>query len=777
MKSEGAFVAEKSIVYEFAEFRLDGGNLLLSRNGETVPLAPKACEVLLALVRGNGRVVSKQELLETVWADTFVEEANLTHHISALRKALGEDRAGRKFIETIPRRGYRFVAPIEEISVGAAAEVTIIEKTRIALEEEIEISDAPATRPAENRTLTKPILPKQISNSAKTSSNKPSAVFLSAALLLIFAASAAAWFGFFKNGDKAKATDQLMTLTRVTNSGKVGASSISPDGKFVVYSRNFTEGAGTLFIRQIETSSEIRLATHEKGTFGTKEFSADGAFVYYIANDEINPDFSLYRVPVLGGQPIRLLENLGSSGLFSISPDGTQAAFFRGDSESKTNSLIAASIDGSRAEQILLTKRTDEISAFGLPAWSPDGKSIAFPARLFAENRNKEDAVTNVLIFDLATSELRNLTDETWAETILLRWMPDGSGIVLIGTRPPNKRLNQIYFVSYPAGAVRRVTADANNYGNYGLGITADGNALAADVWEFQGRIWAIDANGDASSAARLQNGDTNLFTGFAHLPNGSIVYSARSNFNYDLWTMPDEGVVEPKPLTPSDAFYDGEPAAAPDGSFIVFVSDRAGKLHLFRAYPDGTDVRQLTFGESFNNKPDISPDGNWIVYASSTHDPETQSGKSLIYKIPSSGGTPVQLTDYDSQAPAFSPDGGKISCILPVDRNDQQIAIVSADGGKPLRSFTIKTYNSLPLPARWTADGKNLVYRQAANQTINLWKQNIDGGAPVQLTDFKNEYIFNFAFTHDRKRLLLSRGNTVVNVVIIKNFKDVVKR
>jgi DNA-binding winged helix-turn-helix (wHTH) protein/TolB-like protein/Flp pilus assembly protein TadD len=96
--------------YEFGRFRLNVAERLLLREGELVPLTPKVCEILLTLVENSGQVVSKDDLMKRVWPNTFVEEGNLTQNISLLRKALGETPGGVQFIETVPRRGYRFVA-------------------------------------------------------------------------------------------------------------------------------------------------------------------------------------------------------------------------------------------------------------------------------------------------------------------------------------------------------------------------------------------------------------------------------------------------------------------------------------------------------------------------------------------------------------------------------------------------------------------------------------------------------------------------------------------
>src|SRR3954463_13358898 len=107
--------------YEFGPFRLDPEEHTLWRESEPVPLTLKAFETLLALVESGGRVIGKQELMNKVWPDAFVEENNLGQQISFLRKALGEMEAGVKYIETVPKRGYRFIVVPQEVEEGSAA--------------------------------------------------------------------------------------------------------------------------------------------------------------------------------------------------------------------------------------------------------------------------------------------------------------------------------------------------------------------------------------------------------------------------------------------------------------------------------------------------------------------------------------------------------------------------------------------------------------------------------------------------------------------------------
>jgi len=125
--------------YEFGMFRIDVEERLLFRQGTALPLPPKAFDILLVLVQQSGHVLEKRELIESVWADTFIEENNLTQYISALRKILGDDRREQQYIETVARRGYRFVAPVSEVH-GDDRDLIVENRTsvRVVIKEEKE---------------------------------------------------------------------------------------------------------------------------------------------------------------------------------------------------------------------------------------------------------------------------------------------------------------------------------------------------------------------------------------------------------------------------------------------------------------------------------------------------------------------------------------------------------------------------------------------------------------------------------------------------------------
>jgi len=166
---------ENKHIYEFGAFRLDPVERILASNGERIPLAPKAFDTLVILLQHSGHALTKVELLRTVWPDTFVEENNLTQHISLLRKALASGSEDREYIETVPKLGYRFVCEVREIDGDASAspsaphgasagtwtgenEVVVSKRTRthiVLREVEEEFSDEPA--PAETAVSHQPV--------------------------------------------------------------------------------------------------------------------------------------------------------------------------------------------------------------------------------------------------------------------------------------------------------------------------------------------------------------------------------------------------------------------------------------------------------------------------------------------------------------------------------------------------------------------------------------------------------------------------------------------
>ncbi|MBA4122735.1 MAG: winged helix-turn-helix domain-containing protein [Acidobacteria bacterium] len=129
-------------IYEFGKFRLDPDERLLFDGKNTIALAPKVFDTLLLLVENGGHALGKEEMMEKIWADSFVEENNLAQNISILRKTLGASAGGAKFIETVSKRGYRFITPVQVIEDRKPDSITIEQtRGRFTIEEEIDSED------------------------------------------------------------------------------------------------------------------------------------------------------------------------------------------------------------------------------------------------------------------------------------------------------------------------------------------------------------------------------------------------------------------------------------------------------------------------------------------------------------------------------------------------------------------------------------------------------------------------------------------------------------
>ena len=220
--------------YEFGEFRLDARRRALSKNGEKVSLPARNFDLLLFMVENGGRVLEHEELLEKVWAGTFVEQATLKKGISALRQILAE-KPENEFIKTIPRRGYSFVSPVRVVPEETKI-VFVRETEREIIVEEYEETDDAGENPAESERI--------IDLSAAKALPLPETKKFSFTRLAILGAAGIAvtvlaFFvikPYFSKTFQAPFSVENTRVTRMTNSGKVLAGTVvSPDGTYLLY--------------------------------------------------------------------------------------------------------------------------------------------------------------------------------------------------------------------------------------------------------------------------------------------------------------------------------------------------------------------------------------------------------------------------------------------------------------------------------------------------------------------------------------------------------------
>jgi eukaryotic-like serine/threonine-protein kinase len=814
--------------YEFGPFTLDASERTLRRGEEHVRLTPKEFDTLLVLVRGGGRVMSKGELLKEIWPDTFVEEATLAQNVFTLRKALarGEEGEPQQYIETVPRRGYRFAARVREraasanvetltdrpagvssrgdlprgtsesgettFATGATAGAGAATETDATASPETAAGSETAagneTEGATPRLHSPPTAappppggetfrraapsssdpagasaraPHVDENRARETSGHPvrAAILIALAAVFGFGAMVYAVFRFSVRPETSAPRPpafQSMKVTRLAVAGEVQEAVISPDGKYLAY---ITPGGANqgIWVRQVGAASNAQRVAPavEGGGYGGLIFSPDGSHIFYAVFQSRMPAPELYKVPVLGGAAKRVQETLRSP--ISFSPDGKRFAFLGGGPEPTARVLLTADADGADVRQIPARWPPDVV--VGLPAWSPDGRTVACVYGS-ALNQDPNSAYLGVTSFNVSDGAETRVTPERWLGVNGLTWLPDGSGLVLNGAEqelsPP-----QIWQLSFPGGEARRVTNDLNTY--QGASLTADGTSLVAVQTDRVPNIW-VAPGGDAARARQVTSGAGRFdgFYGVSWTPDGRIVYASVASGSWDIWVMNADGTGQRQLTVGARSNYG--PSVSADGRHIIFVSNRAGDaFNVWRMDADGGNPVRLTSGKG-ENFAHPTPDGRWVVYA-------TLAAGSLgrVWKVPFDGGEPSPVTDVPSSWPFVSPDGKSVACLY--DHGGQfKLAVVPLEGGPPSKLFDFdQTFRANVV---WMPDNRGIAYLDSRSGTQNVWMQPLSGGKPVQLTDFKTDGVAAFDWSRDGKQLVAARSAETTGVVLIRDFR-----
>jgi len=538
-------------------------------------------------------------------------------------------------------------------------------------------------------------------------------------------------------------------MTRLTNNGRVGSASISPDGKYVAYSARDEAGLSSLWVRHVATTSNVQVVPPDGPdvTFVQSTFSPDGNYIYYFRVERGRPAV-LYQVAVLGGASKKLLENASR---ISFSPDGKRFGFTRRYASEGHDALIVVNADGT-AEQKVATRTHPD---FFLPgtAWSPDGQTIACPAGGFTGGYYRSVAVVNV-----SDGTQKILTSHKWYAVERVAWLPDGSGIITTAQERAGDQY-QLWQISYPEGEARTLTNDLSDY--HQVSLTADAGALVTVVSDITSNIWLVP-NGEWSNGRQLTSSKSNGIGSTALLNDGRIIYESRAGGNSDLWIMDADGRNQ-KQLT-DDVYSERFALATPDGRHVVFLTTRPGS-QLWRMNIDGSNAKRLTDSVAINTA--MSPDGKWVAYM--TFGP----GGFSIWKVSIDGGEPVQITSKFSMSPAISPNGELIACYYLDERTGgPKIALIPFAGGEPVKLFDFQVFDPSTYPVRWTHDGRALTYIVNRGGVSNIWIQPVDGSPARQLTDFTSDRIFSFDWSRDGKWLALARGPEQRDVVLMSDFR-----
>jgi len=556
------------------------------------------------------------------------------------------------------------------------------------------------------------------------------------------------------------------SITQATNSGNATLSAISPDGKYLLYTKR-ESGSESLWLRNLPTSSDTQVVAPSPNPFASLSFSPDGNYLYFRqAGDKTGLYDLLFRAPELGGTPKLLARDVDAQPVFS--PDSQHIVYIRcNNPEPNKCRWLSANADGSD-EHSLFVRSTDD----GIPAalsWSPDGKWIAF-GLAFGNSQSNQTLPR----FDVAKNQetpLFTFPDKRITDT---KWMPDGRGLVVVyGDRATNFSRGQLGYVSYPDGKLEPLTNDTNNYNS--ITISGDGKTLTTIQSQLISEFDLLPAAGGSGGtpipgmAKLLQRA-----TGAGWLSDSELLVSTATQ----IVQVGLDGSKQTELFSDNGAAISGL-AICGSGRYVVFrmrghESNPAGRL--WRLDTDGSNLKQLTSGQSDGNA--LCSAGGKLVYY-------FDGQGALWMRIPLEGGVAENISLSLPKGAARFP----ISGVSPDDRllatftsipdpatNTYKTKILISKTESPGTTLTILDADpridvingGYP---RFTADGNAVVYNIAGNNNVdNVWLQPLDGKPGHQVTQFTSDAIFGFGYSPDGKKLGVGRGHAESDIVLLRD-------
>ncbi len=549
-------------------------------------------------------------------------------------------------------------------------------------------------------------------------------------------------------------------INRINTDGRVVLPAISPDGKYVAYvSGEF--GSRSLVVRQIATDSIVTIVPPTALNMRSVAFSPTGDHVYYSVG---SPDFSvntLYQVPTLGGTPKKLIEDVDSSVTFS--PDGKRFAFVRHRTEPNDDVIIVANADDLSMEPLITSGEAGyDFFAFRL-AWSPDGTKI-----LGSAGKRESGFVAGMNVVEIAIDSKRvtPLNTREFFMVTNVAWFSDGSGYLFTGRETQNGP-HQIWRSVYGERDVVQVTNDFNDYVD--VSLSTDGRNLITLKADNFSSLWRYSPATRANVHLTTESRDLEGLFGLLQRQDGKLIYSRNQGKEVGLWMADADGKNGRALFT--EPGYSMMPVTTPDGRYVVFNIQRDKTSRIWRSDADGGNLVRLT-DESTGHAdfdPQVTSDGKYVIFQRKIAD----SDRLLLMRVPVQGGvaeTFHQAENLSVFCPRLSPDGRRIAyTTFDVRSFQKKLVIATIENGAFGKVERELEYN-LVNQYIWSPDSRSLTISTSRGGAQNLWRQPLNAGEPTQITDFKSGKILNFAWARDGRELLISRGNTNNDLLLIRD-------
>jgi Tol biopolymer transport system component/DNA-binding winged helix-turn-helix (wHTH) protein len=585
-------------VLRFGIYEIDVRAGELRKSGVRLKLQEQPFQVLCMLVDRPGEIVTREELRNRLWpADTFVDfDHGLNAAVKRLRDTLGESADTPVYIETLARRGYRFIGSVE---IPTAT---------------------PSSRPRPWQRLF------------------PTRKGVLGGLTACALALSLLYYGHSVRSNARHPAVSPVVTPVVTNVGAKYTPSLSPNGQYLAFAWN--GGAGdhySIYVKLIGSEESLRLTQQASIDFNPV-WSPDGRYIAFWRI--LKGETGIYIIPALGGAERRVrkalweeqefYEALGSAGRLSWSPDGKLLAFAdRGSRNEPTSSIFLLSLDSQEVRRLTSPLSWGDFD----PVFSPDGQTLAFTRR-----------GTGIYTVPVLGGEEHRLISGgyNWG----LAWTPDGRHIVFPDASWP-VNAGWLWKISLLGGEPERL-----QFGQEGIEPMIRGNQLVYVRQTANINISRRKFNSllSASPPERFIS-STRMESGPQFSPDGrKIAFESTRSGCYEVWMCRSDGsgLIQ---LTHFNSMT-GTPRWSPDGQQIAFDSAAPGNTDIFVIDSQGGAPRNLTNEPSSEVVPSWSRDGRWIYFASK------RTGSGQVWKMPSTGGPAVQVTHQGGFAAFESPDG-----------------------------------------------------------------------------------------------------------------------
>ncbi len=615
------------------DWLVDPGLNALSREGLEQRVEPKVMKVLLTLAADPQHVIPKEKLISAVWSDTFVSDDVLTRCISILRRITGDDAHAPRYIQTVPRVGYRLVAPVRDL----VAEKTPVPSYAVPMPVPLVPLEVPETLPAP--------VPAQVTAPRRRFAGVRAIAAGVAALACLI-------WGVIQFRPRHSPERTFRTLPFTFAAGEQVQPVFAPGGRRVAFVEIPEEGGSRrIYIKDVGGDASFPLTPQSDQDAGGRSHSSEEQFspawspdersVAYLALTASGPGLFLASAEAAGtGKPAaRQLYTLQEpshweQGALSWSPDGRYLIFPDHIGSSPNSSILQLELATSHVQP--LTAPPTGWEGDLTPAYSPDGRRIAF-------TRASETAVRDIFWISLPDRGLHQLTHDRM-NIDSLAWSADGKSIVFSSNRGGkfalwSMALNGKEPERLPIGTEDAVEPSVGS--QPGQLAYAQGSA-----------IWSIARVGGSPGASVPVLSSTQQDSAPSLSPDGGrfAIQSLRSG-SQQIWAASLDGR-HMQQITSMAGPLTGSPAWSNRGDRILFDSRPDGHSHIFVVAASGGKPRQLTFGAANDIVPRWSHDDQAVYFRSN------RGGRWQLWRLNAAGGEPQPVTLGDGMEPQESADG-----------------------------------------------------------------------------------------------------------------------